>query len=265
MTNFLEKMRQIKVNEFQRGKFKLFIDAETKTNHIPIKFTERFSKNKNKIEIIAEVKFSSPSEGIIHAGLSVVDVGRSYIENGAVALSVLTESEYFNGDTNYLRLIRDAYPDVPLLMKDFILFEEQIDIARLMGADAVLLIVKMLDDNSLIKLFEKTRSLGLTAVVEVCDEQDLDRALTLNPNVIQINNRNLVSLDVDVTTVSRLLKNVPDNILTIGASGFAQPSQLLDLQRQGCHHFLIGTALMANDEPGDALRELLEGVNCYAS
>ncbi len=199
--------------------------------------------------IIAEIKAASPSEGDIVHDFDPVAIAQSYIDGGANAISVLTDLKFFKGSFDILRDIR-AMTDKPLLCKDFILSGKQIRFARLHGADMCLLIVKILDPDTLQDLKRQIEDLGMIAVVEVQNDAELDTTLKINPEIILVNNRNLDSFAVNSGTSNMLSKCIPDPIRVIAASGIHAPGDLARFSSR-IDAFLIGTALMrSNDKIG---------------
>lgn len=192
--------------------------------------------------LIAEIKARSPSAGQIVADFEPLAVARDYLAGGADALSVLTDARYFGGGFEVLREVR-ALTDTPLLCKDFIIDEKQIYHARAHGADMCLLIVKILTGPQLIALKQATENLGMKAVIEVQDRQELATALAAEPEILLINNRNLASFDVDRGNAGALAAHVPPGIKVIAASGLESPEQVQNAPAR-LDGFLIGTALM---------------------
>jgi indole-3-glycerol phosphate synthase len=208
-----------------------------------------------KPRVIAEIKRRSPSRGEIRPDLDAVACARAYAEAGAAAISVLTDSHYFGGSLELLARVRAAVA-LPLLRKDFILDAYQIDEARVHGADAVLLIVAALDTGSLRTLREYAEQLGLDALVEVHDEQELETALASGAEVIGINNRDLRTFEVDLRVSERLAGKVPEGCVVVAESGIFTPRDRQRLEAAGAHAVLIGEALMRESDVGAALRQL---------
>jgi indole-3-glycerol phosphate synthase len=202
--------------------------------------------------LIAEIKAASPSEGDIVNNFDPLAIAQSYIDGGATAISVLTDQHFFKGGFDILRSIR-ALTDKPLLCKDFILSEKQIRFARLHGADMCLLIVKILERDQLLDLKTKIESLGMEAVIEIQNETELDIALSLDPAIILINNRNLDSFAVDLGTANRLAGRIPAKTKIIAASGIRSPNDLRGFSDR-MDAFLIGTALMSSPDKAEFLR-----------
>jgi indole-3-glycerol phosphate synthase len=211
--------------------------------------------SRDGVSLIAEFKRRSPSAGEIRPGASVAEVCAAYERAGAVALSVLTEESSFGGSLDDLRAARAA-SSLPILRKDFIVDPYQLYEAAVNGADAVLLIVAALDDEELGALFAEARMLDLDSLVEVHDEEDLERALELDADVIGINNRNLKDLEVDLETTPRLITDVPAGKIVVSESGYASHEQIAELERIGVDAVLVGETLMRAADPEDAVREL---------
>jgi indole-3-glycerol phosphate synthase len=208
------------------------------------------------IRIIAEVKKASPSKGIIREDFNPVELACTFEENGAVALSVLTDKKYFQGNFDYLASIKRATA-IPLLDKDFIIDPYQIYQARMYGADAVLLIAAILSDDLLADYLELTEQLGLSALVEVHTLDELQRVLAMNTPIIGINNRNLATFQVSIKTSLELLTYIPEGTLIVSESGIDSKKEIISLRERGVHAFLIGEALMKEPDAGKKLRELI--------
>ncbi len=204
--------------------------------------------------LIAEFKRRSPSAGAINAEATVAETAQAFERGGAAALSVLTEEPHFGGSLDDLRTAREAC-DLPILRKDFIVDAYQLYEAAAFGADAVLLIVRALDDSRLEALHSEALGLDLDPLVEVHDEPELDRALELDAAVIGINNRNLDSGMVDVTTTFELMPDVPTGKTVVAESGISNAGQLEELDRVGVDAVLIGEALMRAPDPERQARE----------
>jgi indole-3-glycerol phosphate synthase len=207
------------------------------------------------LSLIAEFKRRSPSAGELRPGAGVAETVRAYERGGAAALSILTEERQFGGSLHDLRAAREA-SYLPILRKDFVVDPYQLYEAAANGADAVLLIVAALDDDQLADLYYEARQLDLDCMVEVHDEQELERALNVDADVIGINNRNLQDLTVDVETTVRLLTDVPAGKTVVSESGYERRDQLDELERIGVDAVLIGEALMRADDPEIMVREL---------
>lgn len=220
----------------------------------------RSALNSRECAVIAEVKFRSPSKGQLRTGIDPVSVAECYERNGAAAISVLTDREFFGGDKLYLNIIRRAVA-LPLLRKDFILDPWQIYESRMLGADAVLLIVAMLDDSQLQEFLELAGKLGLAALVEVHDKRELQRALKANAQIIGINNRNLKNFVTDLNTSLELISSIPGDRVVVTESGIRTRDDIIKMMAAGISAFLIGETLMTAPDIGWKLRELLGNGN----
>jgi indole-3-glycerol phosphate synthase len=209
------------------------------------------------IAVIAEVKAASPSQGLIRAGMDAVQIAATYARAGAAAISVLTEPNYFHGSLDNLVRIRQAFPHVPLLQKDFIIAECQIDQALACGADAILLILAVLGEARAAQLQTYAQALGLSVLVEVHDAEEMLSALRIKARLIGVNNRNLRTMEVSLLPSRALVGLIPQGTVVISESGLETREQVKELQHLGYQGFLIGTSLMKNADPGQALRVLL--------
>ena len=208
-----------------------------------------------ELAVIAEVKKASPSAGTISADFDAVEIARAYADAGANALSILTDEKYFQGHLSYLSQIREAV-DLPLLRKDFIIHEVQIYEAIVAGADAILLIVGALEQDQLHHLFEVATNYQLDVLVEVHDLEEMERALETNARIIGINNRNLRTFEVDLTTTERLSEEVgPDHIL-VSESGIYTGEDTRRIQSWGADAILVGEALMRASDKTVKMAEL---------
>ncbi len=207
------------------------------------------------LSLIAEFKRRSPSAGEISAAAQVADQVGAYERGGAAALSILTDEVHFGGSLDDLRTARVAC-DLPILRKDFIIDPYQLYEAALNGADAVLLIVRALDDRALRSMHEEAGAIGLECLVEVHDAVELERALELGVDAIGINNRDLDEGTVEVCTTYELIPGVPASKTVVAESGFSTRAELAELERAGVDAVLIGEALMEAADPEAKAREL---------
>jgi len=205
--------------------------------------------------IIAEVKKRSPSKGIMRNVFDPVTIASIYEQNGAAALSVLTDEAFFGGTASDIGTVKKAV-SLPLLRKDFIVDPYQIFETRMIGGDAVLLIARILERNVLAELKELAESLGLCPLVEVHDLDDLDKAIGAGATVIGINNRNLETFSTDILVSIDLAAHVPDGRIVVSESGIRTRADIDRLMGSGILSFLIGETLMTADDMGKKLREL---------
>lgn len=208
-----------------------------------------------KAGVIAEIKKASPSKGVIREDFKPALIAKSYAENGASCLSVLTDEQYFQGHVDYLKQASAACC-LPVLRKDFIIDTYQIYEAREMGADAILLIAAALGDPMMQDLEQAAIALGLDVLVEVHNEQELERALCLQTPLLGINNRNLRTFETSLQTTILMLPNIPENKIIISESGIHSPEDIALLQEHKVNGFLIGEAFMRAEDPGAALSTL---------
>lgn len=208
------------------------------------------------IRLIAEVKKASPSAGVIRADFEPVTIARTYQAHGADAVSVLTDVPYFQGHLSYLARIRAAVA-IPVLRKDFLIDEYQVLEARMAGADAVLLIAEILDDGKLGRMLDRARSLGMTALVEIYEEANLDRVLAAGADVVGINNRDLRAFEVDLEHTFRVRDRIPPGVLVVSESGIKDVADVRRLEAAGVGAILVGESLMRRADIGRAVEELL--------
>lgn len=214
----------------------------------------------DRVNVIAECKRRSPSRGVLRADYDPVAIARGYAAAGAAAISVLTEPTFFDGALEHLAAVRDAV-DVPILRKDFIVSEYQLLEARAAGADAVLLIVAALRPVELKVLLDQATRLGLDVLVEVHDPGELAIALDAGARIVGVNNRNLRTMEVDVHASETLISEIPADVVAVSESGLKTATDLQRLRRSGYRAFLIGERFVTADDPGGALRALVEHVN----
>ena len=205
--------------------------------------------------VIAEIKQASPSQGMLRADFRPAEIARSYERHGATCLSVLTDVDFFQGRDAHLQEARAACR-LPVLRKDFTVEEYQVYEARVLGADAVLLIAAALGDNRMPELAALAGELGMDVLVEVHDERELDRALRLSAPLIGINNRDLHTFHTTLETTLGLIKKIPPGRVVITESGIHAPEDVELLRAEGVNAFLVGEAFMRAEDPGIKLQEL---------
>jgi len=228
-----------------------------------INFPERLRQSPFRLSLMAEIKRASPSKGIISLSACAPAQARLYAKAGASTISVLTEPEWFKGSIDDLKAVRQSLEGMPnrpaVLRKEFIFEEYQILEARLAGADTVLLIVKMLDEAVLKKLYDYSRSLGMEPLVEVQNAEETEIAVKLGAQVIGVNNRNLVNFEVDMETTNRLINMVPKETILCALSGIAGPKDVEPYIKSGVGAVLVGEALMRASDTAQFIAELLGG------
>lgn len=205
--------------------------------------------------VIAEIKKASPSKGVLRADFRPEEIARSYGRHGATCLSVLTDVDFFQGSDEHLTTARAACA-LPVLRKDFTIDAYQVYEARVMGADAILLIVAALGDTQMHELAALARDLGLDVLVEVHDAAELERALAVPSPLIGINNRDLHTFEVSLATTLDLLPTIPKDRIVITESGIHAREQVARLRARGVNAFLVGETFMRAPDPGAALHDL---------
>lgn len=216
------------------------------------------SNEKDRFKIIAEVKKASPSKGVIREEFEPIFIAKDYEAGGANAVSVLTEPHYFKGNLEFITQIR-RYVSLPLLRKDFIIDKYQILQALVYGADFILLIAKALSSKELKELLEYASYLGLEALVEAHDKEDIAKAIFAGANIIGINHRNLHTFDMDMSLCERLVPIIPKSKIIIAESGLYEHNQLENLNKIGVDAFLIGEHFMRQNDLVKAVKDIKEG------
>jgi indole-3-glycerol phosphate synthase len=210
----------------------------------------------SEVSVIAEVKRSSPSKGALADIADPAALAADYEAGGAAAISVLTEQRRFGGSLDDLRAVRAAV-EIPVLRKDFIVTSYQLWEARAAGADLALLIVAALDQFALECLVDRARSIGLTPLVEVHDEEEVERALEAGATLIGVNARNLKTLEVDRDTFARLAPRIPDDVVRVAESGVRGPHDVFEYAKQGADVVLVGETLVKGKDPRSAVADLV--------
>ncbi len=205
--------------------------------------------------VIAEVKKASPSKGVLREPFAPAEIAASYERHGAACLSVLTDVQFFQGSADFLRQARAACA-LPVLRKDFMVDAYQVDEARAMGADCILLIAACLDDAHMVDLEAQAHALGMAVLVEVHDGAELERALRLKTPLVGINNRNLRTFEVTLDTTLGLLDRLPPDRLLVTESGILGRADVERMRGAGVNAFLVGEAFMRAPDPGTALADL---------
>ena len=226
---------------------------------IPKDVKNRLKSTKdNPYKIIAEIKKASPSKGIIKKDFDPIMIAKEYELGGADALSILTEPHYFQGDKEYLGIIR-RYVPIPLLRKDFIIDKYQILEALVYGADFILLIAMALSSKKLKELLNYTRHLGMEALVEIHNKADLTKAIFAGADIIGINHRNLETFEMDMELSSNLIPLIPNSKIIVAESGITTYEMVVELNNVGADAFLVGEHFMRQDNIKDAVKKLKYG------
>jgi len=212
--------------------------------------------NENRLSVLAEIKRASPSAGLIREEADAAALAASMEGAGADALSVLTDRKYFAGSLEDMAAARGA-TEIPVLEKDFVIDEYQVWEAAAWGADAVLLIVRVLDDTRMKDLYQLAKGLSLGCLVEVHTWRDLNRALTIEPPLLGINNRDLTTFTVDIATTLEMMPALPESVSVVSQSGISTPQEALKLFDAGVKAIQVGESLMRASDPGAKIGELL--------
>lgn len=220
----------------------------------PISFKDAI-KREGKISFIGEIKQASPSSGILRKDFSPVEIAKIFAKAKVNAISVLTEEEFFLGKINYIEDIKKAVSQ-PILRKDFIFDEAQILESRAAGADAVLLIMRILEEAVFQRLYKLSKELGMDVLVEAHTEKELRKALKVGVEIIGINNRNLHTLKVEMTPTQKLIPFIPGNVVRISESGIASLKDMLLLKGLGVDAVLVGEAIMKAENIEEKIKEL---------
>ncbi len=212
--------------------------------------------HQDKVALIAEIKRASPSKGLLIDldPYQVIELGKTYAENGAAAISVLTDEDFFQGHLHHMRDVR-ANVSVPVLRKDFIIDPYQVYHGYVCGADAMLLIVMALEDSQLADLHALITELGMAALVEVHNEAELERALKVGARLIGVNNRDLRTFHEDLNTTARLAKLVPSDVTLVAESAIRSADDVKRMGELGAHAVLVGEGLVKSRNISDAVRE----------
>lgn len=253
----LDKILARKVEEIAERKAEVSLD-EMKRRAQDTAYCRRdmmSALRKNRVALIAEVKRASPSKGILTADFAPVMLGVIYDQNGAAAISVLTDEDFFMGSLGDLTAVREAV-GAPILRKDFIIDPYQVYEGRAAGADAILLIVAALADSQLHDLHVLTAELGMSPLVEVHNEVEMERALKLNAKLIGINNRDLKTFEVDLGTTARLSPMVADDVILVAESGIRSPADVRRMGKLGADAVLVGESLVQSKDRVQLVRAL---------
>ncbi len=257
---FLDKMTASSLHRVETAKMTVPIDAMREMAKAMPKGDFPFKKAlaQDGLSFICEIKRASPSRGMISEHFPYLDIAREYEEAGAAAISVLTEPEYFLGSNDYLREVHKAVK-TPLLRKDFLVDEYQIYEAKVIGAQAVLLICAMLTPDSLDRLYKIATDLGLSALVETHTAQEIKTAMSAGVDIIGINNRDLNTFVTDINNALTLRDMVPRNTICVAESGIKTPQDMARLYAKGFDGVLIGETLMASADKTKSLADLKAG------
>ena len=260
MSDILAKILARKAEEIeQRSRVRSLSDLRARTAGMPSArgFVDAIKRKlaAGDAAVIAEVKKASPSKGLIRADFQPADIARSYEAGGAACLSVLTDVDFFQGSNLYLGVARAACT-LPVLRKDFTIDPYQVYEARMIGADAILLIAAALEDGPLVEMANLAHELGMDVLVEVHDIDELERALQTDCELIGVNNRNLRTFEVSLDTTLALKDVVPRDRLLVTESGIATRADVATMRGAGINAFLVGETFMRERDPGAALQRM---------
>lgn len=216
-----------------------------------------------KVNLIAEIKKASPSRGVIRGEFDPASIARIYEDNGAEAISVLTDRKFFGGDISFLSIVRSATFRAPILRKDFIIDEYQIYQSRLAGADAILLIAGILDLPNLNGFLNTAEHIGLDCLVEVHTEDELKMVLKTDASIIGINNRDLRTFRTDIQITARLMRMMPKGKVVVSESGISSEKDVQFLKNNNVQAMLVGESLMASNDIPAKMRELISAGQVY--
>jgi indole-3-glycerol phosphate synthase len=255
---FLEKVAGMKREEVHKRKnLSSLQEMQKKVSDLPApREFLRALLNKCPMALIAEIKRASPSAGMIRQDADIQGIARKYQAGGASAISVLTEARFFHGALGHLVMVKEAV-SLPVLQKDFIIDPFQIYEGRIAGADAVLLIAAMITQGQVGEFTQLIRDLGMIPLVEVHNEEDLEKVSGLPLPLIGINNRNLQTLEVNLEVTCHLIKKIPQGTMVISESGIKNREDVKRLQQAGARGVLVGEVLMRSADPATKIRELL--------
>ena len=260
--NILEKIVEYKRSEVAKRKAELSIAVLERNNFFsrPVFSLKDFLLDKSKTGIIAEFKRRSPSKGIINDSADVESLTKAFAENGASALSVLTDKEFFGGSND--DLIKARINEIPILRKDFIIDEYQITEARSIGADVILLIAACLTPTDVKGLASFAKSLGLEVLLELHDEDELGHICD-ETEIIGINNRNLKTFEVDIERSLRMAEQIPAGKIKVAESGISSVENIRLFKKHGFNGFLIGENFMKEKDPGEAFIKFVSGLKPF--
>ena len=254
LSRILEEKRRV-VETAKRSKSQDELVKEASHLYIKSAFKRNISRP-HHVNLIAEIKKASPSKGILRGDFNPSKIAVTYQANGASAISVLTDERFFAGKLEYIKLVKERVT-LPVLRKDFIIDEYQIYETAASGADAMLLIAELLSKDEMKRFYGIATGLGLDVLVEAHNEEDLDKAIAIDAEIIGINNRDLHSFKVDLGVTQKLIRHIPPNKVIVAESGIKTYEDMMFLKSLGVNAVLIGEAFMEAEDIGAKMRELL--------
>ena len=262
MATILDQIVEVKARELERRTRDEPLEAlKERIQSLPVPANLSGALMGDGLRLIAETKKASPSKGLLRDDYDPASLAKCYVENGAAAVSVLTEVDHFQGSLEHMSAVKEVVGPLgaPVLRKDFVFDPYQVYEARAYGADALLLIVAILTPESLRELLEVSQSLWLQALVEVHDEAELQAALDAGAEIIGINNRDLRTFNTDISLTDRLASLAPRGKIVVSESGIHSHDDMVRLRRGGAHAMLVGEAIVTAPVPGAKVRELIRG------
>ena len=254
LSRIIEEKRKV-VDEAKRAKPQADLIKEIKSLSVKSSFRKSISRP-HHINLIAEIKKASPSKGILRGDFNPVKIAITYQANGASAISVLTDERFFEGRLEYIPKVRGNI-SIPILRKDFFIDEYQIYETVASGAEAILLIPEILSMAQISKFYNLATELGLDCLVEVHNEEDIEKALAVGASIIGINNRDLHTFKVDLGVTQRLIRLIPQNKVIVSESGIKSYEDIMFLKSLGINAVLVGEALMEADDIAAKIREMM--------
>ncbi len=255
LSKIIEEKRK-EVDRDQRMLSFSSVKKQAESMYIHSSFKRNISR-KGHINLIAEIKRSSPSKGIIRADFDPVRIALTYNAAGASAISVLTDERFFDGKLSYIKTVKDRV-SVPVLRKDFIIDEYQVYQSAVAGADAILLIANILTTEELTRYYNTAKTLGMDVLVEVHNSEEVEKVLATPASIIGINNRDLGDFNVDLSVTQHLIRMIPENKVIVSESGIQSYEEIMFLKSLGVNAVLIGETFMRSENIGEKIRELMK-------
>ncbi len=254
--NFLEKIIEMKRLDFSHKTQVVGVsDNLVSKDSDSLRCRRVFARKNNKINLIAEIKFASPTNSILGSSKGLLQRAEQYEQSGADAISIITEKHFFKGDVSFIPQIK-KHVTIPVLQKDFVIDEAQIYEAKQLGTDALLLIARLVDAQTLKQFVNLCFIVGIEPVVEINNEEDLQKAIETETKIIAVNARDLETFEIDVQNACLLIKKIPDRFIKLGFSGILSVKEVLHYKKAGADGILVGTSLMQTEDIGGLIKEL---------